>query len=188
MRTLPEDFYRQPTLEAARALLGKILVRTGPKGAVSGFIVETEAYLGPGDPASHACRGSTPRSKIMFGPPGRAYVYFCYGVHHLLNVVTEEAGRPGAVLIRSALLKEAGSPTGEWPKSGLIGGPGRLTRVFGIDLRWNGWDLTSGKRLFLTDGVKIPEDWIGSGPRVGISRGKDFPWRFVVSPAFKKTR
>lgn len=175
-------------MEAARALLGKILVRRGAEGTVSGFIVETEAYLGPGDPASHACRGATPRSKIMFGPPGRAYVYFCYGVHHLLNVVTEEAGRPGAVLIRSAIFEKAGTPPGKWRKDGLVGGPGRLTRAFKIDLRWNGWDLTRGKRLFLTDGVKIPEDRIASGPRVGIRRGKKFPWRFVFYPAFKKTR
>lgn len=187
-KPLPESFYRQPTLDAARSLLGKILIRKGPREKISGLIVETEAYLGPGDPASHAHRGPTPRSAIMFGPPGRAYVYLCYGAHYLLNAVTEEEGRPGAVLIRSAVLVE--HPAGGRAKAAgrLISGPGRLTGTFGINLKWNGWDLTRGRELFIGEGVSFSDREIAAGPRVGIRRGRNRPWRFVYLPPFRKTR
>ena len=189
MNPLPKSFYRRPTLEAARRLLGKILVRVTDDRVVAGWIVETEAYLGPDDPASHARRGPTPRSRIMFGPPGMAYVYFCYGNHCLLNVVTDKDGRAGAVLLRSARLLP-GDQAGPTSAQGgnLVKGPGRLTRAFAVDLSWNGWDLTLGEKLYIREGIRIRDEEIESGPRVGISRGTDRPWRFTIAAGFKIPR
>ncbi len=177
----------------ARELLGKILVRVTPGGVLSGRIVETEAYTGPGDPASHAGRGPTPRSAIMFGPPGRAYVYFCYGMHHLLNVVTEPAGTAEAVLIRSLDPREGiDRMRGNrgWTKpAGLADGPGKLARALQIDLKLNGWDLTRGETLYLIGGETRPGETVVTGPRVGIRQGRDRPWRFrlLPSPEFPAT-
>ena len=125
MKRLPRSFYDRPALEVAPELLGKLLVRRTRDGDKVGRIVEAEAYMGTGDQASHARRGPTPRAKIMFGPPGKAYVYMIYGMHHGMNVVCDEEGVASAVLLRALE-----------PVSGIEGdtsGPGRLCRVLEID-------------------------------------------------------
>lgn len=183
-KILAISFYGRDTLRVARELLGKILVREAGGRRMAGRIVETEAYTGPGDPASHAGRGPTPRSRIMFGPPGRAYVYFCYGMHHLLNVVTEREGTAGAVLIRSLEPREGLDLMP--PKRGrgrLLNGPGKITRALEITRGLNGWDLTRGEELYLIAGKPEPGEEILTGPRVGIRKGLDRPWRFRLVPA-----
>ncbi len=168
----------------ARELLGQILVRKVGRRVISGMIMETEAYTGPGDPASHAFTGPTPRSRIMFGPPGRAYVYLCYGFHYLLNVVTEKEGTAGAVLIR-ALQPGRGL---EWMRvnrkrknfPGLTDGPGKLSQALEIDLSLNGWDLTRGEKLYLTGGDRPPAGTIEESPRIGIKVGRERLWRFSL--------
>jgi DNA-3-methyladenine glycosylase len=176
------SFYGRDTVRVARELLGKVLVRETPGGVLSGRIVETEAYTGPGDPASHAGRGPTPRSAIMFGPPGRAYVYFCYGMHHLLNVVTENAGTAGAVLVRGLEpgegLERMRINRGRNAREGLLDGPGKISRALKISLELNGWDLTRGEELYITRGRRKSGETIIAGPRVGIRRGLERPWRF----------
>lgn len=179
-------FYGRDTVRVARELLGKILVRQTGDGRMSGRIVETEAYTGPGDPASHAGRGPTPRSLIMFGPPGRAYVYFCYGMHHLLNVVTEREGTAGAVLIRGLEpgdgLERIRRNRGAKTDRGLLDGPGKITRGLEIDLALNGRDLTRREGLYITRGSRKSGETVTAGPRVGIRKGLDKPWRFRLVP------
>jgi DNA-3-methyladenine glycosylase len=170
---LPRAFYAQPTIVVALRLLGAYLVHDGPRGRQIGRIVETEAYIGPHDRASHAARGRTPRTTIMFGPPGHAYVYRVYGMHYCLNVVTEAVGFPAAVLVR-ALEPVIGieAPTH---------GPGRLCRALGIDLRYNGADLTAGP-LYLAAG-EPPTGPVVAGPRVGVAYAGAWahkPWRFYL--------
>ena len=149
-----------------------------------GTIVETEAYLGVDDPASHSFRGPTPRSSIMFGPPGMAYVYFIYGMHHCLNAVTEAEGTGAAVLVRALL---PGVPAGV-PVNPLtclparLRGPGLVCREMGITLEMNGWDLVTGD-LAIAAGAAVPEAQVSVGQRVGINRGREMPLRFRVSPA-----
>jgi DNA-3-methyladenine glycosylase len=162
-------------------LLGKTLVYRTPEGKLSGRIVETEAYYGHYDPASHAYR-KTRRSSIMFGPPGFAYVYFNYGVHYLLNVVTEDPDTPGAVLIRAVeplegieLMKKN---RGEMLVERLCNGPGKLTKTFGINLSLNGHDLTKYPLVIIdSPSGKIR---IKSSPRVGISVAKEELLRYYV--------
>lgn len=145
----------------------------------AGTIIETEAYLGAGDAASHSHRGPTGRSRIMFGPPGMAYVYFIYGMYHCLNAVTEPEGVGAAVLIR-ALSPQV--PPGLEPAAPAdrLAGPGRLCRALGIDLRMNGWDL-SGSELRILRGIDVPDADISHGPRVGINRARELPLRFRVT-------
>ncbi len=157
---LPRAFYARPTVEVARDLLGKRLLMNGRGGR----ILEVEAYLPHGDQAAHAWRGRTPRTEVLFGPPGRAYVFLNYGVHHCLNVVAEPEGTPGCVLIRSV--------------EGAGDGPGKLTRALGITLAHYGADLTRGP-LLIRDG---PEPGaIEVTPRIGIRRSVDLPLRFKGS-------
>jgi len=167
MPILQRSFYARPTVEVARALLGKILVH----GEAAGRIVETEAYLGMTDPAAHAYRGVTPRTRVLFGPPGHAYVYLIYGMYYCLNVVTEAEGIAGCVLIRAAepvtLLKGSGS------------GPGRLTRALGITLAHNGRDLTGGTFTIRKPASSEPFE-TGISPRIGIRQAADWPLRFFV--------
>jgi len=181
---LPPEFYRRGTVRVARELLGKILIRKIGRSRLAGLIVETEAYTGKGDPASHAARGATPRSKIMFGPPGKAYVYFCYGNHHLLNVVTEKEGVAGAVLLRAlearAGLKRMMKNRGMDTRKGLLDGPGKLTQALEIDLKLNGRDLTRAGKLYITEGTSISRRAIKRSPRIGIREGKDKLWRFTL--------
>lgn len=169
---LPRHFYARPTLTVAQELLGKALVRRLPDGReVGGIVVETEAYL-PGDRAAHAWRGRTARNAPMFGPPGHAYVYLIYGLHHCLNPVTEPEGTPAAVLIRAL---------DPFPGTGRTGGPGLLCRALGIDRTLNGADLTDGTLRFEDHGVLVPAAEVATGPRIGVDYAGEWagrPYRF----------
>jgi DNA-3-methyladenine glycosylase len=159
----------QPPERAARFLLGQILVRRG-RHPVSSRIVETEAYLGEGDPAAHSFRGPTPRTRPLWGPPGTVYVYFIYGMHHCLNVAVDRKGAPGCVLIRAA--EPLGGAQGR-----SLSGPGRLCRTLGLDRRDSGTDLfAAGSRLYLREGR--PPRRVSVSPRVGIRHAADRPLRF----------
>ncbi len=179
LRPLPRTFFARGTLVVARDLLGCYLIHDQPQGRTVGRIVEVEAYRGPLDPASHAYR-RTPRSDVMWGPPGTAYVYFSYGNHACMNIVTEREGRPGAVLLR-ALEPVEGLPLmrrrrGTGDVRLLASGPGRLTRAMGITLAQNRADLVRGP-LFVTRGPR-PRT-IAATARIGISVATEVPWRFV---------
>lgn len=173
---LPRAYFDRPTLQVARSLLGKYLVRQATVGRLAGRIVEVEAYVGPEDRASHASRGRTKRTEVMFGPAGIAYVYLVYGMYHCLNVVTEREGYPAAVLVRAVEWVPAGpSPT-------LIDGPGRLCRAFEIDLTLNRADLTDGRALWIEDRhERVPRGRIAALPRIGVDYAGAWaakPWRF----------
>jgi DNA-3-methyladenine glycosylase len=155
-------------VEVARALLGKFLVHGGRVSR----IVETEAYLGLTDAASHASRGVTPRTEVLFGPPGHAYVYLIYGMHHCLNIVAEPEGSPGCVLVRAVEFP------GENGESGS--GPGRLTRALGISLRQNGADLTRGT-LTVHPARREARFEIAVSGRIGIRENVDWPLRFFIA-------
>lgn len=171
----------QPPEQAARFLLGQILVRRGRRPLAS-RIVETEAYLGEGDPAAHSFRGRTARTRPLWGPPGTVYVYFIYGMHHCLNVAVDREGAPGCVLIRAA------EPMGGLP-DGSLTGPGRLCRALGLDLRDSGACLFApGSRVYLREGT--PPRRISVSTRVGIRKAADRPLRFydADSPAVSAVR
>jgi DNA-3-methyladenine glycosylase len=191
---LTREFYRRPTLEVARDLLGKVLVHRRGGTVTSGAIVEVEAYIGESDPACHAAPGPTRRNRPLYGPPGFAYVYLNYGLHYLVNVVTEPPHSPAAVLIRALEPLEGvpvmrrrrnrggkGRPALARPARGvedLCRGPGNLTLAMGIGAADNERDLT-GDRLFIEDrGMDAGE--IGWSPRIGIRVGTDRPWRAFV--------
>lgn len=180
---LSRDFFERDTRAVARELLGKRLVRVYRGRRLSGIIREVEAYRGLDDAASHAHRGSTPRSIIMFGPPGYAYIYFIYGMYHCLNVVTERVGYPAAVLIRG--LEPTKGMAALWrlrrgaQNGHLADGPGKLCQALAIDRRLNGLDLVSSERLFIEEGIS-PER-IATGPRIGVrgdALARARPWRF----------
>ncbi len=185
MPRLNRSFFERPTPIVARELLGQRLVRVLAGQRLSGLIVETEAYGGPDDAASHAYR-RTPRSDIMFGPAGHAYVYFIYGMYFCLNVVTETDGRPGAVLIRG-LTPEEGltimrGRRAHAPDHSLADGPGKLCQALGIARSENGLDLTTSPELFIEAGVTVPEAQIATTPRIGVrgdAAALSRPWRFV---------
>ncbi|MCL4355873.1 MAG: DNA-3-methyladenine glycosylase [Thaumarchaeota archaeon] len=164
----------------ARDLIGCRLVRVTRGRRLSGTIVETEAYRGPRDPASHAYRGMTPRNRVMFGPPGYAYIYFTMGLHYCLNVTTEPWGTPGAVLLRAIEPYEGiytmSKNRGSAPLIRLASGPGNLTKALGIDNGLAGEDLVMSDRLFLEGGRK-PKTILTS-TRVGVSAGWSNRWRF----------
>ncbi len=182
MEFLPFTFYARDTGDVARSLLGKILVRRIGRQTVKCRLVETEAYYGKDDPASHAARGKTKRTAVMFGQPGHAYVYFNYGVHHLLNVVTEVAGTAGAVLVRAVepiegmdmLLRNR--PVSQVRQ--LTNGPGKLTQALGINLDLNGKSLDTSV-LGIIDSEEN-NFRVVSGPRIGISAGRDMELRFCI--------
>lgn len=172
------------TLDAAPALLGSLLVRELDGERLVGRIVETEAYLADDDPACHAHRGETPRNRAMFGPPGRAYVYRIYGLHHCVNVVTEAPGRGAAVLIR-AMEPLAGEATmarlrGGGPARQLTNGPGKLCQAMAIGRELDGVDLTRPGPLYLLRPPGPVVEAIATSPRVGITRAADRPWRFYL--------
>ena len=177
---LDRAFFAQPTLTVARALLGCVLISEHPAGRTSGVIVETEGYLGPEDAASHAARLRRGRVEAMWGPPGIAYVYRSYGIHAMLNVVTEPTAAAGAVLIRALapltgveLMRERRGIT---PVPHLCAGPGRLCQALAIDLADHGTDLVTSERLWLVAGTAPPSVSVSS--RIGISRGTEHHWRF----------
>ena len=182
---LDRELLERPVLEVAPRLLGCLLRREGPTGAVSVRLVEVEAYDGADDPGSHAFRGRTPRNTVMFGPPGHAYVYFTYGMHWCMNVVCGQTGQPSAVLLRAGEVIE-GLPTarerrgGRVPDRDLARGPARLCRTLGVDGTLNGADLFAGGRLRLLSGPAVPSRRIRRGPRVGLAAAADRPWRFWV--------
>ncbi|MGH9410489.1 MAG: DNA-3-methyladenine glycosylase [Vicinamibacterales bacterium] len=187
---LRRAFYNRPTLDVARDLIGKVLVHETRAGLASGVIVEVEAYIGEDDPACHAAPGPTKRNAPLYGPPGFAYVYLNYGIHHLVNAVTEAEGSPAAVLIRAlepldgiGLMRRRrkdGRANGRAPApSGICRGPGNLTKALGIGLRQNRADLTCGV-LRIEDRRLPPRDVVWSR-RVGLSVGVEQEWR-VADP------
>ena len=158
---LPDSFYARPALTVARELLGTHLVLEEGRQRRVGRIVETEAYIGEHDLACHAAKGLTPRTEVMFGPPGRAYVYLIYGMHHCFNVVTELPGVAAAVLVRAV------EPVEGLPPGVRTDGPGRLCRAFGITMAHNRLDLQASP-LYLEKGVSVPEERVARGPRIGV--------------------
>jgi DNA-3-methyladenine glycosylase len=183
---IPRSFFRQATLPTARALLGMRLVKLERGRRLSGIIMETEAYIGSGDLGCHASRGGrTARNAVMFGPPGRAYVYFTYGMHWMLNIVTEAEEFPAAVLIR-AIIPDEGRGVMRRRRGGrepLAGGPAMLCQALRINSRFNGHDLCDKKaQLFLERAFRLPEDGVTTSPRVGLytvpEPWKSIPWRF----------
>jgi DNA-3-methyladenine glycosylase len=178
-RVLPRSFYARPTVDVARDLLGKELRH----GRTSGLIVETEAYLGIDDLAAHSSRGITDRTRVIFGPPGHAYVYFIYGMYECMNVVAEPNGVPGAVLIRAVEPirgldeMQVRRPKAKRPED-LASGPGKLTLALAITRALNGTDLTRGPLTVRDAGVGGFE--VVAGPRVGITQCADWPLRFFI--------
>jgi DNA-3-methyladenine glycosylase len=167
----------------ARDLLGCELRHATPEGRTAGIIVETEAYRGVGDDASHARRGPTPRSGIMFGPPGKAYVYFIYGMHSMFNVITGAEGIAGAVLVRAlepttglALMRKRRRLS---EKRQMTNGPGRLTQALGINLDQNGADLAAGP-LGIWKGPQGERLVVEATPRIGVVGAVEEPWRFMI--------
>jgi DNA-3-methyladenine glycosylase len=180
---LRREFFARDPVVLARDLLGRVLFYKTPDGLLAGRIVETEAYRGERDPASHAFRGRTVRNAVMFGPAGRAYVYFSYGVHYCLNVTAEIHGTAGAVLLRALeplagidLMRARGD---RGPESRLLSGPGKIGRAFGLSLNDNGRDFTRGQ-LGIAAGTPPSPSEIAISRRIGISRAVDLPYRYTV--------
>ena len=159
---LDRSFFSRPTSVVARDLLGQYIVH----GDLQACISEVEAYLPTGDPAAHSFAGLTKRTRVIFGPPGHAYVYLNYGIHYMFNIVVEPEGVPGCVLVRAA---------GNWS------GPGRLTKALGIDLTHYGVDLTQGP-ITIHQGQNIPDENVLITPRIGISKAAEKLLRFLIAP------
>jgi DNA-3-methyladenine glycosylase len=181
---LPRSFYERPSTEVAPDLLGRFLARELPEdGRLVARIVETEAYE-EDDPASHSFRGRTSRTEVMFGRPGGLYVYFTYGMHYCMNVVTGRSGEGSAVLLRAAEplegLAEMMRRRGTDERRLLCSGPARLAQAFGVAGPENGLDLVGGSALFLLPGDPVARSRVVRGPRVGVSAGGERPWRFFV--------
>lgn len=186
---LPRHFYSRPTQTVARELLGCRLVRQVNGTRLTGVIVEAEAYIGESDLACHAKAGRTPRTAVMYGPPGFAYVYFTYGMHWMLNVVTEEKDFPAAVLLR-AIKPLEGIKVMQRLRGGkdlrLLGnGPARLTQALGISRAENGLDLcVSESGLWIEPGERLPSGRIAASPRIGLGQTPEpwlsKPWRYFV--------
>ena len=180
---LTREFYAEPVLRVAKACIGKLLVHRTPQGLTVGRIVETEAYRGPEDRAAHSYGGRrTARTEVMFGPPGFAYVFFVYGMHHQFNIVTTREGAPHAVLVRAVepvlgvelMARRRNLPPGS---RDLTNGPGKLCQAFAIDRGAYGQDLC-GSDLFLAQGPRAKS---AASPRIGIDYAEDWaqkPWRF----------
>jgi DNA-3-methyladenine glycosylase len=174
MKILSRSFYHKDTLEVAKGLLGCFLVRKVGRKVIRARIVETEAYVGEDDLACHASKGRTLRTETMYGEGGRAYVYMIYGMYHCLNIVTEVKDFPAAVLIRAVEVEGA-------PRKGTDG-PGKLCRFLGIDRSLNGWDVTTGKNLWIESGKPTGEAIVAM-KRIGIDYAKhcrEYLWRFVL--------
>lgn len=184
MPVLPRAFYDRPTLDVARNLLGKTLIRELPDGRVSLRIVETEAYIGENDKACHASKGMTARNRVMFGAPGHAYVYLIYGMYNCLNLVTERDGYPAAVLIRAGEPVEGKDIMASLrPKcrkaNDIASGPGKLCGAMEITRALNGADVCSPGELYIEDGPAVKH--VVACPRIGVDYAGDDalrPWRF----------
>ncbi|NRB10238.1 MAG: DNA-3-methyladenine glycosylase [Rickettsiaceae bacterium] len=164
---LSREFFSRNTVDVARDLLGKKLIF----GSFTGIITETEAYRGNDDPASHAYKRATPRSKIMFGLAGFTYVYLIYGMYHCLNITTENENQPGAVLIRGLQIYT--------PNNKLLDGPGKICRQLAINKDHNNIDVTSNNDFYFTDSNNRVD--FQATPRIGISNGQDKLWRFIIN-------
>ncbi|MHB1323810.1 MAG: DNA-3-methyladenine glycosylase [Coriobacteriia bacterium] len=181
---LPPAFFERPTETVARELLGTVLVTSFDEDVTAGRIVETEAYLGADDPGSHAAtRGITPRNRVMYGPPGHAYVYFTYGNHHMLNLVTCAEGTAGAVLIR-AIEPTRGIEIMVSRRGGRMGievtnGPGKAAQALGIDMSHNGMALAGA--IAVLGGTAPPSTDVRASGRIGLARGHDLPLRFYIA-------
>jgi len=205
---LPREFFGRPATEVAPDLLGCVLWHASPAGLVAARLVEVEAYRGALDPASHSYRGRTARNAVMFGPPGHAYVYFTYGMHYCVNLVCQPAGLPEAVLIRAGAVvagadlarrrrygladadgsaKASGARNGRQRERDLARGPGRLCQALGIDRSLDGADAcVPGGPIGISPPEAFGQAEAGSGairvgPRVGISRAADLPWRYWLA-------
>ncbi len=190
MKKLPIEFYdRADVVQIARELIGKLLVTKLDGQFTSGRIVECEAYVGITDMASHSRNGTrTPRNEHMYAEPGTSYVYICYGMHHLFNLVTNKKDIPDAILIRAleplegiaAMLKRTGKPTADFT---LTKGPGNAGRAMGFSKEHSGLKLTGHSVFLADDGTRYDQNQIGSSPRIGVeSAGKDalLPYRFFL--------
>ena len=185
MKIISHSFYSRDTVDVARDLLGKILVRKIGSKTISGIITETEAYRYKDDPASHSFAGLTERNKAMFGPVGLAYVYFTYGMYYCINAVARDGNyEAGAVLIRALEPKEGVNFMIKQRKtneiSNLTNGPAKLTQALQITKKQYGEDLTMPSSLFIADGIKIKESYIIKKPRVGIKKAIDKLWNFSI--------
>jgi len=186
---LDRQFYNRPTLQVVRELLGKQLVRIENGERLAGIIVEAEAYIGEDDLGCHAHVGYTPRTRVLYGPPGHAYVYFTYGNYWMLNFVAEREGFPAAILIRGIVPTEGieriaarrpGRPQAHWTD-----GPGKICLALAINKAQNEVDLCASEtELFVEEGVNIPDSCVTTGPRVGLNNvpepWKSIPWRFMA--------
>jgi DNA-3-methyladenine glycosylase len=180
---LPRAFFARPTLQVARELLGARLVRLYGGERIAGTIQEVEAYIGEQDLGCHAKAGLTPRTRVMFGPPGHAYVYFTYGMHWMLNFVTESESHPAAVLLRGIQPSEGldfiaarrdGQPASRWTD-----GPAKICQALAITGDLNGTDLCAPEAvLFVESGEAIPDSSVTTGPRVGLNSVPE-PWRSI---------
>jgi DNA-3-methyladenine glycosylase len=192
MPILTREFYYRPALLVARDLLGCHLVRYQAGQRLAGLIMETEAYQGQDDLGCHASVGKTARNAVMFGPPGHAYVYFTYGMHWMLNVVTEGVGIPAAVLIRAIQPTEGQALMAEnrpyrAGKRGWTDGPAKLTQALAVNDAFNGLDLCdSSNALWIESGAPIQDEHVQQTPRVGLNAvpepWRSIPWRFIVEP------
>ena len=189
--TLDRDFYLQPTTDAARKLLGALLVHEDPNhGTLAGIITETEAYCGETDLGCHAKAGLTARTAPLYGSPGHAYVYFTYGMHWLFNCVTQPEGEPQAVLVRAiepiAGIRTIAERRGSQPRKRWTDGPGKLAQALGIGEGDNRLDLVGAEAIIsVRPGLRIPDARVRRGPRVGLftvpEPWKSKPWRYLAS-------
>ena len=189
---LPRSFFDRPTPTVARSLLGTRLVHVEDGVRLSGWICETEAYCGEEDLACHAKAGRTPRTEVMYGPPGYSYVYFTYGMHWLFNTVTQPAGQPEAVLVRAIVPAEGlgviAERRGKQPRRHWTDGPGKLSQALGLDSCHNNLDLCApDAKIFIETGIPVPDEWVTIGPRVGLGTTPEpwlsKPWRYLIEDA-----
>jgi DNA-3-methyladenine glycosylase len=179
---LKSSFYNRPTLDVAVDLLGKLLIYQSGRTRLGGRLVEVESYIGEDDPACHASVGKTPRNAIMYGPAGYLYVYFTYGNHFMLNIVTEKESFPAAILLRGLEplfgVKQMMANRGVEKPTEIASGPGKLAKALGITTEQKGLDV-AGSQFYLLDD-KTPAGKVWCSPRIGLTDGKDKPWRFFI--------
>lgn len=182
---LARSFYERNTVEVARDLLGKVLIRTLNGTVMAGIISEVEAYCGPIDPASHAYRKKSDRNASMFGSCGQSYVYFVYGNHHCLNLVSRDQNSlAGGTLLRSIIpitgIEYMQQLRGNVPLAQLTNGPGKICQALGLNLTHNMHDVTRIGELYVINNRAIPDNKVEQTPRIGISKAQDKLWRFVI--------